>query len=251
MELELKNKNAVITGGSKGVGKAAALALAREGVNLIIAYNSDKNIALLLEELTSLGVKAYAVQADLADSQDTLNLMRQATDFFGNLDILINNAGMWPTNFVEDITLIEWQKTFDVNLTASFLTCQYFIRQALKDNRPGKILNVSSQAAINGSTTGHAHYAASKSALINFTISLAREMKGKNINVNSIVLGLVETDMISDAILKDRQYYEDRTLIGRIAAPEEIAEMIVFMVSKPASYLTGSLFDATGGMITR
>ena len=110
---------------------------------------------------------------------------------------------------------------------------------------------LSSQAAFNGATTGHAHYAATKAALNNFTLSLAREVGGTGITVNAIALGIVETGMVSEALDARREYYEARTIVGRVATPEEIARIVVFLVSAPAAYLTGSVFDATGGMITR
>jgi 3-oxoacyl-[acyl-carrier protein] reductase len=163
----------------------------------------------------------------------------------------VNNAGLWPTNYVEDIPLAEWRRTVDVNLTAVFLTSQRFVQLALAAGRKGKILNVTSQAAFNGSTTGHAHYAAAKSGVVTFTISLSREVAPKGINVNAIALGMVETPMASEALKADRAYYEKRIQIGRIAQPAEIARFAVFLVSEAADYFTGATYDATGGMLSR
>jgi 3-oxoacyl-[acyl-carrier protein] reductase len=152
---------------------------------------------------------------------------------------------------VIETPLPEWNQTIGINLTAPFLLSQALAKSAVVDGRPARILNVSSQAAFNGSTTGHAHYAAAKSALNNFTLSLARELRGTGITVNAIALGLVETDMVGDALEHSREYYEKRTIIGRIATPQEIAGIMLFLLSDAAAYLTGSVFDATGGMISR
>jgi len=152
---------------------------------------------------------------------------------------------------VADIGLAEWRRTMDVNLTAVFLASQRFVQLNLAAGRKGKILNVTSQAAFNGSTTGHAHYAAAKSGVVTFTISLSREVAARGINVNALALGMVETPMSSEALARDRAYYEKRIQIGRIAAPEEVARFAVFLVSGAADYFTGATYDATGGMLSR
>ena len=149
------------------------------------------------------------------------------------------------------IPLSDWEETMDVNLTAPFLTSQYFAKINLARQRPGRIININSQAAFNGSTTGHAHYAASKAGMVALTISMARELSSQGITVNGIALGVVDTDMIRDKIAANPGYYESRIPIGRVAQPEDIANIVVFMASEPASYLTGTTIDATGGMLMR
>lgn len=252
MDLKLKGKNAIITGGSRGVGRAIALGLAAEGVNVVITGRKiTDDLMKVVEEAKSFGVKAYPVGVELETSDDVLLMMKEAEALLGDLDILINNAGIWLTGWIEDISLEDWEKTMDVNLTAPFLASQYFARLNLSKNRPGKIINVNSQAAFNGSTTGHAHYAASKAGMVALTISMARELSPKGITVNGIALGVVETDMIRDDLLKNPGYYESRIPIGRVAQPEDVANIVVFMASEPASYLTGTTIDATGGMLMR
>ncbi len=249
MDLGLKGKNVIVTGAAGGVGKAIVLALSAEGAN--VAISDLREADDVIEECEQLGVKAVSILTDLSQADDCISLVKKAEKRLGPIDILINNAGLWPTNFVKDIPLEEWHKTIDINLTAVFLTCQTFIQHVLAEKRKAKILNVTSQAAFNGSTTGHAHYAASKSGVVTFTISLAREVSKQGINVNAIALGLVETRMSAEALAKNKTYYEKRIMIGRVAQPEEIAKLAVFLVSEPANYVTGSTFDATGGMITR
>jgi 3-oxoacyl-[acyl-carrier protein] reductase len=251
MELGLQGKNAIVTGGSGGVGKAIALALSEEGANVAIGDIRAQEAEMVAHECEQFGVKAVAIRTDLSQPDDCINLVNKAEELLGPIDILINNAGLWPTNFVQDIPLTEWHKTIDINLTAVFLTCQALVKNVLAQQRKARILNVTSQAAFNGSTTGHAHYAASKSGVVTFTISLAREVSKQGINVNSIALGMVETGMNAKALAENREYYESRIMIGRIALPEEIAKIAIFLVSEPAGYLTGSTFDATGGMLAR
>lgn len=249
MELGLKGKNAIVTGAAGGVGKAIVLALSQEGANVAIA--DIRPAPEVVQACEQFGVKAVFIPTDLSKAEDCVNLVNTAETLLGPIDILINNAGLWPTNLVADIPLAEWHKTVDINLTAVFLTCQTLVQKVLAAKRKAKILNVTSQAAFNGSTTGHAHYAASKSGVVTFTISLAREVSKQGINVNSIALGMVETGMSAQALAERKEYYEGRIMIGRVAQPEEIAKIATFLVSEPASYLTGSTFDATGGMLSR
>jgi len=252
MDLKLQGKNAIITGGSRGVGRAIALGLAAEGVNIAVTARSlTPNIQAVIEEAKAMGVKAYAIAANLENPAETINMMKEAQKLLGNLDILINNAGIWLTGWIQDIPLEDWELTMNVNLTAPFLTSQFFAKSNLDKGRPGKIINVNSQAAFNGSTTGHAHYAASKAGMVALTISMARELSPQGITVNGIALGVVDTDLIRENIKANPGYYESRIPIGRVAQPEDVANIVVFLASEPAAYLTGTTLDATGGMLMR
>lgn len=252
MDLKLNGKNAIITGGSRGVGRAIALGLAAEGVNVVVtARKSSKELLEVVEEAKSMGVKAYPLGVNMNNADDVQVMMKEAEALLGDLDILINNAGIWLTGWIQDIPLSDWEETMDVNLTAPFLTSQYFAKINLARQRPGRIININSQAAFNGSTTGHAHYAASKAGMVALTISMARELSSHGITVNGIALGVVDTDMIRDKIAANPGYYESRIPIGRVAQPEDIANIVVFMASEPATYLTGTTIDATGGMLMR
>jgi len=231
MDLQLAKKNAVVTGAASGVGRSIALCLSKEGVNVVI---SDR-----------------AMEKAENAAGECVQLIDRADELLGPLDILVNSAGIWPTNLVVDIPVEEWRKTFDVNLTAVFLTCQRFAQKVLSRGGKGKILNITSQAAFNGSTTGHSHYAAAKSGVVTFTISMSRELAPKGINVNALALGMAETQMNQDILATNRGYYENRIQIGRIAKPVEVARFAVFLVSGCADYFTGAVYDATGGMITR
>lgn len=252
MDLKLRSKCVIVTGGSRGVGSGIALALAQEGAKVVINYNrSAKQADELVELIKKDGGEAYAVKADLGNPDECKKLIEESEKKFGSVDILINNAGVWPTNWVQDIPLDEWNKTIDVNLTSVFLTSQAFVKYNIAKGKGGKILNVTSQAAFHGSTTGHAHYAASKAGVVALTISMAREMAQYGFNINAIALGMVETDMTSKALEKNKEYYMKRIPIGRVAQPSDIANIALFLVSEPAGYITGATIDATGGMLMR
>lgn len=252
MDLKLKGKCAIVTGGSRGVGRGIALALASEGAYVVVNYNKSEDSAKkIVDQIVKNGGKALKVKADLGNPEDCINLINEAEKEFGSVDILVNNAGIWPTNWVQDIPLDEWKKTIDVNLTSVFLTSQAFVKNNIAQKRGGKILNITSQAAFHGSTTGHAHYAASKAGVVSLTVSMAREVAKYGINVNAVALGMVRTDMTNSALEKKSEYYMKRIPIGRVAEPEDIAKIVLFMVSEPASYITGATIDATGGMLMR
>lgn len=252
MDLNLKNKCAIVTGASRGVGKGIALALAKEGAYVAINYNkSEESCKEVVNEIVKNGGRALAVKADLANPQDCIKLIDAAEKEFGCVDILINNAGIWLKNWIQDITLDEWKKTIDVNLTSVFLTSQAFIKKNILQKRNGKILNITSQAAFHGATTGHAHYAASKAGVVALTVSMAREMARYGINVNAVALGMVKTDMVSKALANNEDYYINRIPVGRVATPDDIGKIVTFMVSEAADYITGATIDATGGMLMR
>lgn len=251
MDLKLKGKKAIITGASRGVGHAIAIGLAKEGVDLVCAAAHLDGVTKTAEEVEALGVKACPMAVDLSDPDAVTGFMKKAEDALGEMDILVNDAGIFLQGWCQDIPLEDWQKTFNVNLTAAFLTSQYFAKRNLELGRPGKIINVNSQAAFHGSTTGHVHYAASKAGMTAMTISMARELSPHGITVNGVALGIVETDMIKKSMEEHPGYYESRIPIGHVAKPEEVANVVVFLASEPASYMTGATVDVTGGMLMR
>lgn len=251
MDLKLKGKKAIITGASRGVGRAIALGLAAEGVDLVLGSTRLEGVEAVATEARELGVAATAIAVDVGDAEDVRRFMEAAHRALGRMDILVNDAGIFLQGWCQDIPLKDWQRTLDVNLTGAFLTSQSFARANLAARRPGKIININSQAAFHGSTTGHVHYAASKAAMTAMTVSMARELSPQGITVNGVALGIVETDMVRQGIEDRPGYYESRIPIGRVAKPEEIAGIVVFLASAPASYITGATIDATGGMLMR
>lgn len=254
VDMKIKGKNILVTGGSRGVGRGLVLALAGEGANVAFSYAgnqaaADETVSLAGDNSSS--GKVVAIQADLSEPAQAVALYEKACASLGSLDIIINNAGIWLKGWASEIPLADWEQTMTVNLTAPFLLSQRLVQDLQKDKRRGKIINITSQAAFMGSTTGHSHYAASKAALVAFTVSLAREVAPHGITVNAVALGLVETDMLAQALAANREYYEKRVPLGRLATPGDIAGIVLFLASSLSDYMTGATLDATGGMLMR
>jgi 3-oxoacyl-[acyl-carrier protein] reductase len=260
MDLNLRDKVAIITGGSRGLGRAISLGLAAEGARIAVQYLRDAKAGIdLSAEATELvkvlraahGVRALAVPGDVSSADDVAEMFRLTESELGPVDILVNNAGVWPTAYVREMTEAEWRRTMDVNLLGPFLTCREAVRRWLAEGRRGRIVNITSQAAFHGSTTGHAHYAASKAGLVTFSISLAREVAPSGIAVNCVAPGMMATEMARDALEKGQDEYLKRIPLRRIADASEVANVVVFLASDRASYMTGATADVTGGMLMR
>jgi 3-oxoacyl-[acyl-carrier protein] reductase len=260
MDLHLRDKVALVTGGSRGLGRAIALGLAAEGAKVAVHYyrNPEKGIDLAAEAaavveaaVAAHGAPAVAVGGDVARPDDVIAMFRRAQSALGPIDVLVNNAGIWPTSFVKDMTLEEWNATLDVNLTGTFVACREAVRGWLAAGRGGRIVNIVSQAAFRGATTGHAHYAASKSGVVALTVSLAREVAAQGIQVNAVAPGMVSTDMAREALEKGLSDYLQRIPLGRVADPAEVADVVVFLCSERAGYITGATVDVSGGMLMR
>jgi 3-oxoacyl-[acyl-carrier protein] reductase len=251
MDLRLKDKVALVTGGARGLGRAISLALAQEGAKVAVNYAHTNPAPLLSEIQRQFNVPALGVRGDVSKAGAVGRIFERVERHLGPVDILINNAGSWPTALVQDMTEQEWNRTLAVNLTAAFLTCREAVRRWLAGGRKGRVVNITSQAAFYGATTGHAHYAAAKAGLTNFTISLAREMAPHGIVVNAVAPGFMETDMVAKAWRKNRTSYLKRIPLGRIADPAEMAAVVVFLASERASYMTGTTVHVNGGMEMR
>lgn len=251
MELNLTGKRALVTGGATGLGREFVLALAKEGVDVAFSYYSeDEHPEALENELhQTTTVKILGIKCDLSIVEDAQQLFDTAHDFLGQIDILINNAGIWLTGKVTEIASNEWDLQLETNLRAPFLLCQKFAQAANKEKHGGHVLNITSQAAYYGSTTGHSHYAASKAGLIAFNASFAREQAKNGINTNNIAIGIMQTRMIQANLDKDPNFYMDRIPMGRVSTPKEIAEMGTLLVSDVFNYMTGATVDVTGGML--
>ncbi len=251
MDFGLQEKNVLVVGGTKGLGRAACELFAQEGSNVIvISRHGDECDALASALWDKYGVHAKGIACDLR-SGDRGSIIREACAAFGTLDVLVNAAGIWPQAYVLDMGEEAFRDTIEVNLISPFILCRDFARYLVDQKRTGKIVNVVSQAAFTGSTTGHAHYAASKGGLVSFTVSLARELAPHGVNVNAVAPGIMDTPLIHEALKTRREYYCQRIPLGRIAKPEEVAYSILFLCSNKADYLTGITLDATGGMLMR
>lgn len=260
MDLHLKDKVALVTGGSRGLGEAICLGLAAEGARVAVNYYRDlERGADFVEEATAVakriksecGQDALPVPGDVANLDDVRRMFDLAETAFGPVDILVNNAGIWPTALVKDMTDGQWRSTVEINLTGPFYTCREAVRRWLAAGRGGRIVNITSQAAFHGATSGHAHYAATKAGLVSFSISLAREVAQNGIRVNLVAPGMMSTEMAREALEKNVERYLERIPLRRIAEAREVADVVVFLASERASYMTGATVDVTGGMLMR
>ena len=253
MNLNLKDKVALVTGGSGGLGTATCLLLAAEGAKVVVNYrrSTERGNAVVKQIKEKFGTEAFAVYADVGQESDVLAMFEKIDETFGRIDILINNAAYCPTCQVADMTEQMWNHTLQVNLTGTFLCSREFVRRLLDSRQPGRIVNISSQAAFRGSTTGHAPYDASKGGIVSFTVSLAREVAEKNIMVNCVAPGLMHTEIMGKALRANKQKYINRIPIRRIGKPEEIARVVVFLASDGSDYMTGATVDVSGGLAMR
>jgi 3-oxoacyl-[acyl-carrier protein] reductase len=244
MNLGLKDKTIIVTGGSVGLGAAICTEFQNEGANVVVFDLLQKEIP------ASTGILQFT--GDVTQPQDIDHAIQQAVAEFGGLDILVNNAGIWPEHPFIDMAVEDWERTIRVNLTGPFLFCNKFIRYLVAEKRPGQIINIVSPVAFQGSTRGHSHYAAAKAGLVSLTQSLAHEVSGKNIRVVAVAPGIMDTGMTHQTITeRGKDYYLKRIPLGRFADPAEVASVVVFMASERASYVTGATIDVTGGMLMR
>jgi len=253
MDLKLKDKVALVTGGSRGLGRAICLSLAGEGAKVAVNYRrtADKAQAVVEEIKNEYGVEAVTVAGDVAKESDVLSIFHRVEQEFSKIDILINNAAVCPTCRIEDLTEAMWTETIGVNLTGTFLTSREFVKRLLKSGRAGRIVNIVSQAAFRGSTTGHAPYDASKGGIVSFTIALAREVARQDICVNAVAPGLIKTEMVAEVLAMNEEKYLNRIPLHRIASPAEVADVVTFLASEKAGYMTGATVDVSGGMLMR
>jgi 3-oxoacyl-[acyl-carrier protein] reductase len=253
MDLGLRGKVALVTGGSKGLGRTVCIHLAAEGVNVAVNYHRDAELAdsVVAQIKRTHDVEAMSVHGDVAREEDVREMFGRIEERFSPVEILVNNAAVCPTCQVKEMSLQVWQETLAVNLTGTFLTCREMVRRLLEAHQTGRIVNVSSQAAFRGSTTGHAPYDASKGGMVSLTVSLAREVAAQGIAVNAVAPGMMLTEMTAATLKANRDKYLARIPLQRIAETEEIADVIVLLASERASYMTGATVDVSGGLLMR
>jgi 3-oxoacyl-[acyl-carrier protein] reductase len=246
--MRLKDKIALVTGSSRGVGRGIALGFAKEGAKVVVNYTSNETAANeVVDAIESMGSKAIAVKADVAKASDAEKLVSTAIDTYGRLDILVNNAGFTRPALMLKMTEEEWDQVVDIHLKGAFLCSQAAGRQ-MKEQNSGKIINVMSVAGLVG-TVGQINYSAAKGGILSMTKSIARELARYNVCANVISLGIVATDM-SEKIRTDeklKEIYMNRILLKRFAEPEDIAPAFVFLGSDEGNYITGQLLCVDGG----
>ncbi|WP_313757640.1 3-oxoacyl-[acyl-carrier-protein] reductase [Tissierella sp.] len=246
--MSLKDKAALITGGSRGIGKEIALELARNGVHIGISYvSSTEKANEVLEEIRSYGVKAVAIKANVSVEEDVLQMIKTMEEELGTIDILVNNAGVTKDNLLIRMKETDWDEVMDVNLKGVFL-CTKAVSRIMMKKRYGKIINITSVVGITGNA-GQGNYSASKAGVIGFTKSMARELASRGIRVNGIAPGFIETDMTD--VLKDeiKEAMLKTIPLNSFGNPKDIANLAVFLASESSDYITGQIINVDGGMI--
>lgn len=253
MDLHLKDKVALVTGGSHGLGKSICLGLAAEGAKVAVNYRQrpEKAAAVVKDIQETYAGEAIAVYGDMSSEMEIMKMFPQIAAQFGPLDILVNNAAICPQAWVKDTLAEVWNSVLQVNLTGTFIACREMVKGLIEAKRPGRIVNIASVAAFHGSTSGQAAYDASKGGMISFTVSLAREVAPYGITVNALAPGLMVTDMTEKKYLAQKEKYLARIPLGRFGETEEIADAVVFLCSDRARYVTGTTMNVSGGILMR
>ncbi len=243
---QLREQVAIVTGASRGIGRAVAIALATEGAKVAVNYaRSSEAAQQVVKEITEAGGEAIAIGADVSKAEEVDSLVKQTLEKFGRVDLLVNNAGITRDTLLLRMKPEDWQAVIDLNLTGVFL-CTKAVSKLMLKQRSGRIINIASVAGQMGNP-GQANYSAAKAGVIGFTKTAAKELASRGVTVNAVAPGFIATDMTSDlnseAILKFIP-------LGRYGQPEEVAGMVRFLAADPAAaYITGQVFNVDGGMV--
>ena len=246
--MQLTGKTAIVTGGARGIGKSIAMTLAAAGANIVINYTSSSKAAEeVVEEAKKLGVSALAVKADVSKNDEIENLVKEVLNQFGSIDILVNNAGITRDNLLIRMSEEDFQAVIDINLKGAFI-CTKHVSKVMMKQRTGKIINIASVVGVMGNA-GQSNYAASKAGLIGFTKSIAKELAKRNINVNAVAPGYIETDMTASLPEKVREEFMINIPMARGGVPQDVANVVLFLSSKYSDYITGQVINIDGGMV--
>ena len=242
------SKVAFITGATRGIGKAIALELAKEGYNIALNYRTE-NEALenLKKEISEIGVECYPVQGDVSKAEDSERMTKEIIEHFEQIDVLVNNAGITKDKLIQRMKEEEFTDVINVNLVGTFNITKNVIKYMTK-KRYGKIINISSVVGISGNA-GQSNYAASKAGIIGFTKSIAKELASRNITANAVAPGFIQTDMTN--VLKDevKEAIEGTIPLKRLGTAEDVAKVVKFLASDDSNYITGQVINVDGGML--
>jgi 3-oxoacyl-[acyl-carrier protein] reductase len=246
--MNLVNKVAIVTGAGRGIGKAIAIALAREGANIIAIDVDIQTAEEVAKEIKSLDRQALAIRVDVSDSKEVNQMVQSVLKKFKRVDILVNNAAIIKRGSIEDLTEEDWDRVMDVNLKGAF-NCAKAVVGIMKKRRYGKIVNISSIAGKIGDLASAPCYGASKAGMTCLAKSLARELASYGINANVVAPHAIETDMSKEWSEEKRKSIIADIPLGRLGEPEDIAEAVVFLVSDKAKFITGEVLDVNGGCL--
>lgn len=242
------SKVAFITGATRGIGKAIALELAKEGYNIALNYRTENEaLESLKKEISEIGVECYPVQGDVSKAEDSERMTKEIIEYFEQIDVLVNNAGITKDNLILRMKEEEFTDVINVNLVGTFNITKNVIKYMTK-KRYGKIINLSSVVGISGNA-GQSNYAASKAGIIGFTKSIAKELASRNITANAVAPGFIQTDMTN--VLKDeiKEAIEGTIPLKRLGTAEDVAKVVKFLASDESSYITGQVINVDGGML--
>lgn len=244
----MKGQHALVTGGSRGIGKAICLELASQGVHVAVNYSGSKEKAeTVAKACREYGVEAITIQADVADSASVQSMVKTVLDTFGSLEILVNNAGITRDTLIMRMKEEDFDAVIDTNLKGVF-NCAKAVTRPMMKQRYGRIINISSVVGVLGNA-GQANYVASKAGVIGLTKSLARELANRNIRANAIAPGFIQTEMTDELPEETKAELQKQIPLGELGKPEDVAKVVTFLASDAASYLTGQTIHVDGGMV--
>jgi 3-oxoacyl-[acyl-carrier protein] reductase len=242
-----KDKVIVVTGSSRGIGKAIAIAFAKEGAKVVVSARNKENLKDVVSEIEQTGSPVLAIAADVANTDDAKNLIENTLEKFATIDVLVNNAGITRDNLLLRLTEEDWDSVIDTNLKGSFNCIKASIKPMMKA-RAGVIINITSVVGQTGNA-GQSNYSASKAGIIGLTKSVAKEWASRNIRVNAVAPGFIETDMTSELAEKAKQELISSIPLAKLGNVENVADLVLFLSSPKAEYITGQVINVDGGMV--
>ncbi|NKE05307.1 MULTISPECIES: 3-oxoacyl-[acyl-carrier-protein] reductase [Mesobacillus] len=246
--MRLEGKVALVTGASRGIGREIALELAREGASVAVNYAGSEAKALeVVDEIKAMGRDAFAIQADVSNSESVTDMAKGTIERFGKIDILVNNAGITKDNLLMRMKESEWDDVININLKGVFLCTKAVTRQMMKQ-RSGRIINISSIVGVSGNP-GQANYVAAKSGVIGLTKTSAKELSSRGITVNAVAPGFITTDMTDKLNEEVKTEMLKQIPLARFGEPKDIARTVVFLASEDSAYMTGQTLHVDGGMV--
>jgi 3-oxoacyl-[acyl-carrier protein] reductase len=244
----LKGKTAVVTGASRGIGRAIAIKLATLGVNIVVNYRSSYDaVQEVVKEIQALGARALAVQCDISSFKDVESMMKKSMEEFGSIDILVNNAGITKDGLLMRMKEEEFDSVIDINLKGAF-NCTRHISAIMLKQRSGRIINISSVSGLTGNA-GQVNYSSAKAGILGMTKAVAKELAGRGVTCNAVAPGYIQTDMTEGLSDKVKENIMNAIPLKRLGTPEDVANAVAFLASEEATYITGQVINVDGGMV--